>query len=59
MGGTSVPMLSAQVAAGWHKSVGAEAPPTRAGRDAAGLRPIHRQATRRRDVVSKLSREGL
>ncbi|WP_425606402.1 DUF6053 domain-containing protein [Lysobacter yananisis] len=59
MGGTSVPTLSAQIAANGHESVGAEAPPTRAGRDAARLRPIHRQATRRRDVVSKLSREGL
>ncbi|WP_430539063.1 DUF6053 domain-containing protein [Lysobacter enzymogenes] len=28
MGGTSVPTLSAEVAATWHESVGAEAPPT-------------------------------
>ncbi|WP_428992723.1 DUF6053 domain-containing protein [Lysobacter enzymogenes] len=32
MGGTSVPTLSAQLAASRHKSVGAEAPPTRARR---------------------------
>ncbi|WP_428995467.1 DUF6053 domain-containing protein [Lysobacter enzymogenes] len=31
MGGTSVPMLFARVAASGHKSVGAEAPPTTAG----------------------------
>ncbi|WP_394540053.1 DUF6053 domain-containing protein [Lysobacter enzymogenes] len=30
MGGTSVPRLSAQVATNWNKSVGAQAPPTRA-----------------------------
>ncbi|WP_428995460.1 DUF6053 domain-containing protein [Lysobacter enzymogenes] len=48
-------MPSAQVAASWHKSVGAQAPPTRAGRDAAGLRLRLRQATRRRGIVSKPS----
>ncbi|WP_430539124.1 DUF6053 domain-containing protein [Lysobacter enzymogenes] len=30
MGGTSVPTLSAQIMAIWHKSIGPEGPPTKA-----------------------------
>ncbi|WP_394539973.1 DUF6053 domain-containing protein [Lysobacter enzymogenes] len=32
MGGASAPMLSARIAAIWDKSIGAEAPPTKANR---------------------------
>ncbi|ALN58183.1 hypothetical protein GLE_2835 [Lysobacter enzymogenes] len=37
VGGTSVPMLSARIAATWNKSIGTEVPPTVASRAACHI----------------------
>ncbi|WP_428992851.1 DUF6053 domain-containing protein [Lysobacter enzymogenes] len=59
VGGASAPMPSAQVAAIWNKSVGAEAPPTRARSIQAVAQPQKRNASPRAGVPGTAIHEAL